>query len=373
MEFTFESAPARVVFGRGTARTALADEIARIGGSRVMVVADAGHRAFVEAVAGPFDDAVVSWFSEIEEHVPAASAEAAVARARLTRADTVLAVGGGSTIGTAKIIARDLRLPVVAVPTTYSGSEATPSWSVTHGGGRKESGIDPAVRPRAAVLDPDLSDQLPRELAITSALNAVAHVVEAYWSPGASPISSALADEAMRSLAEGMRGTGPRGLAMAQAPEQAVADPVGAWAGTPFSAGEQLLYGAHLAGMTFAATSSGLHHTICHVLGGAFHLPSAALHAVVLPHVLALNAPAVPHTAERIARALDAQEAVSGLRGLAASVAAPRTLAQIGMPLRRLEEAVDRVTAALPVENPRPVGKPEVRTVLTAAYGEDVA
>ncbi|MFC7404345.1 maleylacetate reductase [Georgenia alba] len=371
-EFTFEQAPARVVFGRGTVRTALAGEIARLRAGRIMVVADADHRALAEAAVQPFVDAVVAWFGEIDEHVPAPVAERVVRHARLNRADTVLAIGGGSTIGTAKIVARDLHLPVVAVPTTYSGSEATPLWSVTHGG-RKETGVDPAVRPRAVILDPDLTDRLPRELAVTSGLNAVAHVVEAYWSPGANPIGAALADEAMRSIAAGLRSIGPRGLAAAQTPEHAFTDPVTTWAGTAYTAGEQLLYGAHLAGMTFAATSTGLHHTICHVLGGAFHLPSAALHAVVLPHVLALNAPAVPATADRIARALGAPEAVSGLRGLAASVAAPRTLTQIGLPLRSLEEAVDRVTMALPVDNPRPVGKPEVRAVLTAAYGEDAA
>ncbi|MFD1719695.1 iron-containing alcohol dehydrogenase [Georgenia deserti] len=371
-EFTFESGPARVVFGRGTVRTAPGEELARLGAGRVIVVADAGHRPLAELAMGPFTEAVVAWFDEVEPHVPAPAAARAVDYARFHRADGVLAVGGGSAIGTAKIVARDLRLPIVAVPTTYSGSEATPLWVLTHEG-RKETGIDHAVRPRAVVLDPDVTDRMPRELAITSGLVAIAHVVEAYWSPGANPISAALADEAMRALAAGMRGIGPRGLAVAQQPEQVFTDPVGAWAGTPTTAGEDLLYGAHLAGMTFAATSTGLHHTICHVLGGVFQLPSAALHAVVLPHVLALNAPAVPRTADRIARALQADEAVSGLRGLAASVAAPRTLAQIGLPLRRLDEAVDRVTAELPVANPRPVGKPEVRSVLTAAYGEDAA
>ncbi|MCK6211859.1 maleylacetate reductase [Georgenia sp. EYE_87] len=370
MEFTYETSPARVVFGRGTVRTALPDEVARLGADRVMVVTGASHQALAHASVEPFADAVVSFFTEVEEHVPVAIAQRAVARAREARADLLLSIGGGSTTGTAKMVARELRVPILAVPTTYSGSEATPVWGTTREG-RKETGTDPAVRPRTVVLDPDLTDRLPRDLAVGSGLNALAHVVEAHWAPRANPISSAMADEAMRSLASGLRGIGPESLARAQAPEKALTDPVSVWAGTPTAAGELLLYGAYLAGATFAATGSGLHHKICHVLGGAFRLPHAALHAVVLPQVLAFNAPAVPRAAARIARALEAEEAVSGLRGLAASIGAPRTLAQIGLLYRQLDEAIDRVSAALPIDNPRPVGKNEIRAILTAAYGED--
>jgi maleylacetate reductase len=369
VEFTYETSPARVVFGRGTVRTALPDEVVRLGADRVMVVTGASNQALAHSSVAPFGDAVVSFFTDVEEHVPASVAQRAVARARESRADLLLSIGGGSTTGTAKMVAHELRLPILAVPTTYSGSEATPVWGTTREG-RKETGTDPAVRPRTVVLDPDLTDRLPRDLAVGSGLNALAHVVEAHWAPRANPISSAMADEAMHSLATGLRDIGPEGLARAQAPEKALTDPVSVWAGSPTAAGEQLLYGAYLAGATFAATGSGLHHKICHVLGGAFRLPHAALHAVVLPHVLAFNAPAVPRVAARIAKALEAEEAVSGLRGLAASVGAPKTLAQIGLQLRQLEEAVDRVSAALPIDNPRPVGKNEVRDILTAAYGE---
>ncbi|MPV36030.1 maleylacetate reductase [Georgenia subflava] len=372
MEFVYETAPTRVVFGRGTVRTALPGEIDRLGASRVMVLTGKVHQSLAHTAVTPFADAVVSFFADAEEHVPAPVADRAVARARDARPDLLLSLGGGSATGTAKIVARDLRVPILAVPTTYAGSEATPVWGLTREG-RKETGEDAAVRPRTVVLDPDLTDQLPRTLAVASGINALAHAVEAYWAPGANPISSAMADEAVRALAAGLRGVGPEGLARAQAPENALTDPVGVWAGTPTAAGEQLLYGAYLAGATLAAAGSGLHHKICHVLGGAFNLPHAALHAVVLPHVLALNAPAVPAVAGRIARALDADEAVSGLRGLAASVAAPRTLAQIGLHFRQLDEAVDRVSATLPIDNPRPVGKNEVRAVLTAAYGERAA
>jgi len=369
VEFTYETSPGRVVFGRGTVRTALPDEVVRLGADRVMVVTGPFNQALAHTSVAPFADAVVSFFTDVEEHVPAPVAQRAVARAREARADLLLSIGGGSTTGTAKMVAHDLHLPILAVPTTYSGSEATPVWGTTRDG-RKETGTDPAVRPRTVVLDPDLTDRLPRDLAVASGLSAIARAVEAHWAPGASPIGSAMADEAVHALATGLRGIGRDSLAEAQAPEKALTDPVSVWAGTPTAAGEQLLYGAYLAGATFASTGAGLHHKICQVLGAAFNLPHAALHAVVLPHVLAFNAPAVPQTAARIARALDAEEAVSGLRGLAASVGAPRTLAQIGLLLRQLDEAVDRVSATLPIDNPRRVGKNEVRAILARAYGE---
>ncbi|WP_043503606.1 maleylacetate reductase [Georgenia sp. SUBG003] len=368
MQFTFETAPARVVFGRGTVRTALAAELARLGARRIMVVTAPRNQTLAHSVATPFGDAVVSVFTEVAEHVPAPVGARAVALAREVRADTLLSIGGGSTTGTAKIVARDLHLPILAVPTTYSGSEATPVWGTTRDG-RRETGSDPAVRPRTVVLDPDLTDRLPRDLAVASGLSALARAVEAHWAPGASPIGSAMADEAVHALATGLRGIGRDSLAEAQAPEKALTDPVSVWAGTPTAAGEQLLYGAYLAGATFASAGAGLHHKICQTLGGTFNLPHAALHAVVLPHVLAFNAPAVPQAAARIARALEAEEAVSGLRALAASVGAPRTLAQLGLLPRQLDEAVDRVSATLPFENPRHVGKNEVRAIITAAFG----
>lgn len=368
MQFSFETSPTRVVFGRGTVRSGLPDEVERLGVERVLVVTDRALESLARTATAPFAEAVAAWFTDVEPHVPADVAARAVLAARTARADAVLSVGGGSVTGIAKVVARETGLPVVAVPTTYTGSEMTPVWTLTRGGHR-EGGSDPAALPRTVVLDPDLTDRLPRHLAVSSALHALAHAVEAHWAPHANPVSSALADEAITALATGLRAIGPDGLERATSPVAALRDPVAAWAGTPAAAGEQLLYGAFLAGSTYAVTGTGLHHKICLVLGGAFHLPDAETRAVVLPHVLALNLPVVPAVGERIARALGAKEAVSGIRLLHAEVGAPRTLAQIGLRPRQLEEAVDRVSAELPIANPRPVGSAEVRAVLEASFG----
>ena len=200
-------------------------------------------------------------------------------------ADAVLAIGGGSTTGVAKAVALTTRLPVVAVPTTYSGSEVTPTWGLTEDG-RKTTGVDVAVLPRTVVYDPELTVSLPAGLAVASGLNAMAHCVEAMWAPRRNPVSTVVAEEGVRSLATGLSAVGT--------------DTVGTDGGG-LPAATDLLRGAYLGGTAFAGAGSGLHHKLCHVLGGAFDLPHAPTHAVVLPHVLAFNAPGAPDAETRVA------------------------------------------------------------------------
>jgi len=105
-------------------------------------------------------------------------------------------VGGGSAIGLAKIIARDLALPILALPTTYSGSEATPIWGTTEGD-RKTTGRDTKVVPRTIIYDPELTLGLPAAVTAASGMNAIAHCVEGVWIPERTPVTVALADEAL--------------------------------------------------------------------------------------------------------------------------------------------------------------------------------
>lgn len=193
---------------------------------------------------------------------------------------TVVAIGGGSATGLAKIIARDTGLPVVAVPTTFSGSEATDIWGMTEDE-RKTTGTDPRVLPRVVVYDATLTQGLPTDLAVHSGLNALAHAVDSLWAPRADPINRAMAGEGMRALVPGLRGL--------RADTEVV------------RAHEQVLYGTYLSGVALASAGAGMHHKICHVLGGTFNLPHAPTHAVVLPYVAAYNAEADPDSAARIA------------------------------------------------------------------------
>jgi alcohol dehydrogenase class IV len=128
------------------------------------------------------------------------------------------------------------------------------------------------------------------------------------------------------------------------------------------------LYGAYLAALSFASSGSGLHHKICHVLGGRWDLPHAQTHAVVLPHVLAFNAPFAPDAAARIAAALGAEGPLDGLLDLEDDLQAPTSLRELGMPEQALSEAAALVALAAPERNPRPVDAGSVEEVLRSAW-----
>ena len=349
LQFEHQTYPQRVVFGAGAARDRLPDEVRRLGAQRVLVVATEAEADLAASLTT--DVPVVERYLGVRPHVPVERAEDARRLAAECGADLVLSVGGGSTTGFAKAIALTTGLPVVAVPTTYAGSEATPVWGLTEGR-TKTTGTDPAVLPRTIVYDPELSVTLPVALGVASGLNAMAHCVDSLWAPRANPILSANAGEGIRALAPALRGI--------------VAD------GSDLEARAGCLYGAYLSAATFAGAGSGLHHKVCHVLGGTWDLPHAQTHAVVLPHVLAFNADAAPDAAARVATALgtgsDANDAVAGLLALYADLDAPTSLRDLGLAEDALDEATERVVAAAPADNPRPVEPDGVRRMLRRAW-----
>jgi alcohol dehydrogenase class IV len=334
--------PGRVVFGAGAARE-LSAEVERLGVRRVLLIAAEPERALAESLADGVP--VLAAFTEVRQHVPVEIA--ARARAAAEGADALLSVGGGSTTGTAKAVALETGLPIVAVPTTYAGSEMTPVWGLTEGA-RKTTGTDARVLPRVVVYDPELTVSLPAEITGPSAMNALAHCVEALYAPGASPISSLMALEGIGALARGV--------------------PVAVDRPDDLDARAETLYGAYLAGAAFAVAGSGLHHKICHVLGGAYDLPHAPLHTVVLPQVAAFQAPALPAEMARVAEALGGEDAGGALFDLARTIGAPTALRDIGMREEDLDEAVGLVLEKVPEDNPRPVEEKDVRELLEAAY-----
>lgn len=345
--FVYEALPGRVVFGPGAARRSLVDEVDRLGASRVLVVATEGEAALARELADPLGERVAGTFAGAQPHVPVEVADAARGAAADHHADLVLSVGGGSTTGTAKAVALTTGLPILAVPTTYAGSEVTPVWGLTEGQ-RKTTGTDRRVLPATVVYDPELTVSLPPDVTAVSGLNALAHCVEAFWAPGANPVSSALAERGIRALADGLPG--------------AVAD------GADLAARGDALTGAWLAGSALAAAGGGLHHKICHVLGGAYDLPHAATHAIVLPHVLAFNAPAAPEAAARIAAALGHDDPVAGLVALAARVGAPTALRDVGLREDQIDEAAELAAAKVPAANPRPASREDLAALLRAAW-----
>jgi maleylacetate reductase len=339
LAFTHETLPQRVVFGPGRYAEHVAGEVARLG-SKPMVIAAEAETALAEPVLAALPGAVR--YSDVVMHVPIEVADRA--RKAAAGVDVLVSVGGGSTTGLAKAIALTTGLPIVAVPTTYAGSEATDVWGLTEDG-RKTTGSDPRVLPRTVVYDATLIRSLPVDLSVASGFNALAHCVDSMWAPRTDPINQALALEGVRALRTGL--------------PEVVRDP------GDLDGRERTLYGAYLAAVAFASAGSGLHHKICHVLGGMFNLPHAQTHAVVLPHVLAFNAPAVPDVGQRLAEAFGAPD---GLRRLREEVAAPRALRDYGMRETDIRAAVDAIVAAVPPGNPTPVTPDNLTDLLHRAW-----
>jgi alcohol dehydrogenase class IV len=341
VDFEHQSYAQRVVFGAGFARTRLAAEVERLGGRRVLLVAaPSAAKITPELTAGlPMAGQV----DEVRMHVPVEVAESARRQASSAGADLLLAVGGGSATGTAKAIALTSGLPIVAVPTTYAGSEVTPVWGLTSAG-RKTTGVDSRVLPRTVLYDPELTLGLPVELSVASGLNALAHCVDSLWAPRANPVDTALALEGARALAAGL--------------------PLVHAAPDSMPGRSETLYGAYLGALAFGGAGSGLHHKICHVLGGTYDLPHAPTHAVILPHVLAFNAPAAPDATRRLAQAVDSPD----LSQLYDTVEAPRSLGALGFPEDRIPEAAALIVEAAPPSNPRPFTQADAEQLLRAAF-----
>ena len=348
--FTCDALPGRVVFGAGAARTALADEVARLGVSRLLLIAAGGGETVARDLAAPLAGRIAGTFTGVRPHVPVEVADAARKQAAAIGADAVLSLGGGSATGTAKAVALTTGLPVIAVPTTYAGSEVTPVWGLSDGE-RKTTGVDMRVLPRLVIYDPELTVSLPGPLSAASGLNAMAHCVDGFWAPGRNPVSALAAAEAIRVLA--------------------VALPAVARDGTDLGARSDLLYGAYLAGSAFAVTGSGLHHKICHVLGGRYGLPHAQTHAIMLPYVLAFNAPGAPDAASRIGQALGSEHPASALQALAARLGLPRGLREIGLGEDQLAEAARLIEPVVPADNPVPAGAAALEVLLRHAWAGD--
>jgi maleylacetate reductase len=320
-EFTYTALPGRVVFGAGAARTQLGPELERLGARRLLLIAAEPELELARSLAGP----VAAEFSEVRQHVPVEIARRATAAA--AGVDALLSVGGGSTTGTAKAVALETGLPIVAVPTTYAGSEMTPVWGMTEGQ-RKTTGSDPRVLPKVVVYDPELTTTLPAAVTGSSAMNAIAHCVEAFYGPGANPISSAMAEEGIRALARGV--------------------PLAVTRPDDLDGRAETLYGAYLAGAAFAVAGAGIHHKICHILGGAYDLPHADLHTVMIPQVAAFQEASRPAEMARVARALGADDAGGALFDLAMEIGAPTALRDIGLRAEDLEEAIALVEETFP-------------------------
>ena len=350
-DFIHTGQPTRVVFGAGSLAH-LEREIDLLGSKRALVLSTPDQARQAAMVADRLGARAAGVFARAVMHVPIETAREARDEARRLDADCAVAIGGGSTVGLGKAIALESGLPVLAVPTTYAGSEMTPIYGITEAG-LKKTGRDPRVLPRTVIYDPELSATLPVGLSVTSGMNAIAHAAEGLYAQDSNPIMDLMAEEGIRALAQALP-------LVRQQPH----DPEGR---------SDALYGAWLCGTVLGNVGMALHHKLCHTLGGSFNLPHAEVHTVVLPHAIAFNAGAAPQAMRRIERALGTQgkaSAASALFDLARVNGAPVALRDIGMNGSGLDRAAD-IAVSNPYWNPRPIGpaqRAEIRELLQRAF-----
>jgi maleylacetate reductase len=239
-------------------------------------------------------------------------------------------------------------LGLIAVPTTYSGSEATPVVGETRDG-VKRTRRDPAAVADVVLYDPELTYGLPRTASVASGLNAMAHAAEALYAPDADEAVRARAARAVRALAGALP-------AIAREPRDVAAR-------------RAALHGAWDAGACLATAAMGLHHQLAHVLGGTFGLPHAPTHAVLLPHVLAYNLPAAEAARAALAGAFGGEDPIAAVRAIARAGGLPGGLAALGLTAEGAARAAAQA-ASDPYINPRPVTEPALRALLTAALDD---
>jgi alcohol dehydrogenase class IV len=343
--FVYAGLPARVVFGDGTLAQ-LSNEVERLGLSRALILATPGRAAHAEEIRAQIGARAVGVCALAVMHTPVDVTERALEIVRREKADGVISVGGGSTIGLGKAIALRTDLPQIAVPSTYAGSEMTPILGETKDG-VKTTQRSPKVLPEVVLYDVASTMTLPIALSGVSGLNAIAHAVEALYAEDRNPVIDLMAIEAIQVM----------GWALSRLAENLL----------DREARSDALYGSFLSGACLGAVGMALHHKLCHTLGGAFDLPHAETHAIVLPHAVAYNASAAMKEMDRVAKALGANDAAAALFDLAGKLGAKRALKDLGMPESGIDLATD-LALRNPYFNPRPLERAAIHEVIARAW-----
>jgi maleylacetate reductase len=372
-EFHYTGYTQEIIFGVGSLDR-LGEIVERIGWSKLLLVSTGslrrgGQISALENVLGP---RLVASYEHVQPHVPDFQVAEVLEIARSSAVDAIIGLGGGSSIGMAKAVsfalekgqASEQRAPVVAIPTTYAGSEMTPVYGVTHHDRtppRKITVTDPRITPAIALYDPLLTLDLSPVMTASTGINALAHCIEALYSITRNPISTANALGGIRSISAAL--------------PHCYTD------GSDIEARTEMLSGSMLAGMSLAHVAMGLHHGLCHVLGGATGVQHGIANAIILPHALRFNLDA---TAPQLAQATEAmgipiagrsaeavaEAVVDSINSLIERMGPPRRLRDVGVQeadIPRLAELALESRALR--DNPKPVtSAAQIQAVLQAAW-----
>lgn len=379
-EFRYTGFAQEILFGVGTLAQ-LGQAIDRFGWQRVMLCSTQsqrrnGHIASIEQLLG---ERLVAVYEHVQPHVQDFQVEEALVLARERQVDAILGLGGGSPIGMAKTVSFALErqgekqasspitqplVPVIAIPTTYAGSELTPVYGITEhvdGQARKVTVSDVRIVPKLIIYDPLLTLDLPPELTASTGINALAHCIEALYSITRNPPSTAVALSGVRAITSSL----PRCY-------EAVDD---------LEARTEMLNGALLAGMALAHVSMALHHGLCHVLGGSAGVPHGIANSIILPHAMRFNLDA---TAALLAPAAEAigitmagrsaeeavEEAIQAIYTLIGGMHLPQRLRDVGLQESDLPPLAQLALSSRSLQNnPKPVSSAaQVEAILRAAW-----
>jgi alcohol dehydrogenase class IV len=344
--------PTRIIFSEG-ATGEVGPHAAALGAKRVMVISDPGvtraglTEPVVKSITGAGLGAEV--YQDVEPDPRIEIVERALAAYTENKCDLLVAVGGGSSMDTAKAAAilatnpgqlrsyegwekfKNPPAPLFAVPTTVgTASEVTPFLVITDPEAKFKFTIgSPLAAPRIAFLDPLLVLGLPGNVTASTGMDALTHAVESYTSLLSTPISEGLALHAIRLLAGNIRA--------------AVANSSNVQAMTA------MLVGANVAGLAFSNTRLGNVHAMAHPLGAFWHIPHGVANALMLPHVLEFNALACPARMIEIAQAMGEPVATLAAAGateadlaLRAAAAVRKLETDVGIPARLQDLGVDK-------------------------------
>ena len=332
-------------FGAG-ALAELADVAAELRLERLLLVTT---RRGVAAAGGL---PVAGVYDGVRSHVPVETVREAVERAREIDADGLVGLGGGSAIDTCKAVTAELlperELRTIAVPTTYAGAEWTPYFGLLLAPGRKGGGGDERAKPVAAIYDPELTVGLPLPETVGTAMNALAHCAEAYYTTGRTERGDRHADTGATAI----------GYALPLVAER----PDWLYART------RLLEGAFRAALALEQAGLALGHALAQALGGRYGLPQGAMNAICLPPALRFNEPAVPEAVARFGRALGDEDPAARVEELA-RLGGYERLRQFEIPERDLDDVAAAVVARPGAKaNPRSASATEVAELLRSVW-----
>jgi maleylacetate reductase len=382
-EFRYTGYAQDIIFGAGSLAQ-IGQAVDRFHWQRLMLCSIGSLRRSgqIAEIERTLAGRLVASYEQVQPHVPESQVAEALVLAEAHRVDAVIGFGGGSAIGMAKAVSLGLEekrnnkeervvspiqqplVPVIAIPTTYAGSEMTPVYGVTRrveGEPRKITVSDVRVAPKLTIYDPLLTLQLSPEMTASTGINALAHCIEALYSLTRNPLSTAAALQGVRAIVSAL----PR----------CYAD------GADVEARTEMLGGSVLAAMALAHVTMALHHGLCHVLGGTAGVPHGVANSIILPHAMRFNLDA---TAPQLAQAAEAmgistagttaeaaaEEAIARIYGLIGQMNLPQRLREAGVQEAELPRLAQIAFQSRTVQsNPKPItDAAQLEAILRAAW-----